>query len=553
MKTIEIRCKNNNSITKFDLGVTLSEIFFAINPKMERQPVAAKVNNEIVSMNFRVFANKTVEFFDITSNAGMRIYTRTLFFVLCKAVHDIYPQGRICIEFPVSNGYFCNLNIGKRISDEDVQAISHQMKNIIASCYPIILHQRPTEEVIEMFRKNGDLSKVQLLETLGRMYSYYCSIDDYNDYFYGPTLTNTQELNVFGLEKYNDGLLLRIPQKKNPLKLGEMVKQDKMFDIFHEYHTWQETMGISTVGELNKAVMSGFSSQLILVFEALQEKKLSYIADTIAKNKKNIKVVLIAGPSSSGKTTTCKRLSIQLLTNNIKPIGISLDDYFVDREHTPKDEKGEYDYESLYALNLPLFNQQLNDLITGKEVELPKYNFMTGRSEKSGKKLRMNENDILVIEGIHALNPELISQIPDEQVFRVYASALTTITMDDHNYIPTTDNRLLRRIIRDSKYRNCSAQTTLHRWASVRAGEDKWIFPFQENADAVFNTAMLFELAVIKNQAENVLEQVPQNCEEYAEASRLLKFLKKIKPISEDQIPSTSLLREFLGGSTFVY
>lgn len=520
---------------------------------MERTPIAAKVNNEIVSMNFRVFANKTIEFFDITSSAGIRIYTRTLFFVLCKAVHDVFPQGKISIEFPVSNGYFCNLNIGRKISDEDVRTLINQIKNIIASSYPIKLHQRPTEEVIELFRKSGDISKVQLLETLGRMYSYYCSIDDYNDYFYGPTLTNTQELTLFGLEKYYDGLLLRVPQKNNPSKLGEMIKQEKMFDIFHEYHAWQNTMGINTVGELNKAIMEGFSSQLILVFEALQEKKLSYIADTIANKKKNIKVVLIAGPSSSGKTTTCKRLSIQLLTNGIQPIGISLDDYFVDREHTPKDEKGEYDYESLYALNLSLFNQQLNDLIAGKEVELPKYNFMTGRSEKSGKKLKMNENDILVIEGIHALNPELTSQIPNEQVFRVYASALTTITMDDHNYIPTTDNRLLRRIIRDSKYRNCSAQTTLHRWASVRAGEDKWIFPFQENADAVFNTAMLFELAVIKNQAENVLEQVPQNCEEFAEASRLLKFLKRIKPISEDQIPSTSLLREFLGGSTFVY
>lgn len=552
MKTIEIRCKNNNSITEFDLGVTLSEIFFAINPKMERPPIAAKVNNEIVSLNFRVFANKTVEFIDITSSAGMRIYTRTLFFVLCKAVHDLYPNGNISIEFPVSNGYFCNLNIGRKIADEDVLALTQQIKDIIASSYPIKLHQRPTEEVIEMFRKNGDNSKVQLLETLGRIYSYYCSIDDYNDYFYGPTLTNTQELSVFGLEKYYDGLLLRVPQKNNPTKLGDLVNQDKMFDIFHEYHKWQTTMGISTIGELNKAIMEGFSSQLILVFETLQEKKLSYIADTIAK-RKGTKVVLIAGPSSSGKTTTCKRLSIQLLTNGIKPIGISLDDYFVDRDRTPKDENGEYDYESLYALDLPLFNQQLNELIAGKEVELPKYNFMTGRSEKSGKKLKMGEKDILVIEGIHALNPELTSQIPNEQVFRVYASALTTITMDNHNYIPTTDNRLLRRIIRDSKYRNCSAQTTLHRWASVRAGEDKWIFPYQENADAVFNTAMLFELAVIKNQAENVLEQVPQNCEEYAEASRLLKFLKRIKPISEDQIPSTSLLREFLGGSTFVY
>lgn len=552
MKTIEIRCKNNNSIAHCDIGITLSEVFFKINPKMELPPMAAKVNNEIVSMNFRLFGNKTVEFIDIKSAAGMKVYTRTLFFILCKAVHDLFPDGKIDIEFPVSNGYYCNLKIGRSVTDDDVQRLTKQMKDIVASSIPIKLHQRPTEEVLEMFKKTMDISKVHLIETQGRMYTHYCSLDDYVDYFYGPTLTNTQEITTFGLEKYYDGILLRVPQANDPNKLGDMIKQDKMFEIFNEYHTWQDTMGISTVGELNKAIMAGFSSQLILVFEALQEKKLAYIADTIAK-KKGVKVVLIAGPSSSGKTTTCKRLSIQLLTNGIRPIGISLDDYFVDREHTPKDEKGEYDYESLYALNLPLFNQQLNSLIAGEEVELPKYNFMTGKSEMSGKKLKMNENDILVIEGIHALNPELTSQIPNDQVFRVYASALTTITMDNHNYIPTTDNRLLRRIIRDSKYRNCSAQTTIHRWASVRAGEDKWIFPFQENADAVFNTAMLFELAAIKNQAENVLEQVPQNCDEYAEASRLLHFLRYIKPISESQIPATSLLREFLGGSTFVY
>ncbi len=325
-----------------------------------------------------------------------------------------------------------------------------------------------------------------------------------------------------------------------------------MFEVFNEYHNWQDTMGISTVGELNKATIQGHSSELILVFEALQEKRLTYIADTIAR-KKGIKIVLIAGPSSSGKTTTCKRLSIQLLTNGIRPVGISMDDYFVNREETPKDENGEYDYESLYALNLPLFNQQLNALINGEEVELPRYNFTTGKSEMSGKKMKMRENDILVIEGIHALNPELTAQLPQEQIYRIYASALTTITMDTHNYIPTTDNRLLRRIIRDLKYRNSPAQATLHRWPSVRAGEDKWIFPFQENADAIFNTAMLFELAVIKNQAAAALEQVPENCEEYAEASRLLNFLQYIKPIPESQIPPTSLLREFLGGSSFEY
>lgn len=552
MKTIEIRCKNNDSVRKFDIGITLSEIFFQLDLRMPLPPVAAMVNNEVVSLSYRIFGNKTVEFIDVTTSAGMRIYTRTLFFILCKAVHDTFPQGKVDIEFPVSNGYYCNLRIGRPVTDEDADRLKERMNNIIASSIPIKRHQRPTEEVIEMFRKTGDTSKEMLLESLGSLYTVYCSIDGYNDYFYGPTLCNTQEVSLFGLEKYYDGLLLRVPRRDNPKELGEMIRQDKMFEVFNEYHQWQDTMGINTVGELNKAIMKGFSSELILVFEALQEKRLSHIADTIAQ-RKGVKVVLIAGPSSSGKTTTCKRLSIQLLTNGIRPVGISLDDYFVNREETPKDENGEYDFESLYALNLPLFNQQLIALINGEEVELPRYNFMTGRSEASGKRLRLRDNDILVIEGIHALNPELTAQLPQEQIFRIYASALTTITIDNHNYIPTTDNRLLRRIIRDSKYRNCPAQTTLHRWASVRAGEDKWIFPFQENADAVFNTAMLFELSVIKNQAEAALEQVPENCPEYAEASRLLNFLHYIKPISESQVPPTSLLCEFLGGSTFVY
>lgn len=552
MKTIEIRCKNNDSVRKFDIGITLSEIFFQLDLRMPLPPVAAMVNNEVVSLSYRIFGNKTVEFIDVTTSAGMRIYTRTLFFILCKAVHDTFPQGKVDIEFPVSNGYYCNLRIGRPVTDEDADRLKERMNNIIASSIPIKRHQRPTEEVIEMFRKTGDTSKEMLLESLGSLYTVYCSIDGYNDYFYGPTLCNTQEVSLFGLEKYYDGLLLRVPRRDNPTELGEMIRQDKMFEVFNEYHQWQDTMGINTVGELNKAIMKGFSSELILVFEALQEKRLSHIADTIAQ-RKGVKVVLIAGPSSSGKTTTCKRLSIQLLTNGIRPVGISLDDYFVNREETPKDENGEYDFESIYALNLPLFNQQLIALINGEEVELPRYNFMTGRSEASGKRLRLRDNDILVIEGIHALNPELTAQLPQEQIFRIYASALTTITIDNHNYIPTTDNRLLRRIIRDSKYRNCPAQTTLHRWASVRAGEDKWIFPFQENADAVFNTAMLFELSVIKNQAEAALEQVPENCPEYAEASRLLNFLHYIKPISESQVPPTSLLCEFLGGSTFVY
>ena len=552
MKSIEIICKNNGAQERCEIGSTLADIYALLNVKMQRPPVAAKVNNELVSMGFRVFSNKTVEFIDITDPAGLRIYTRTLFFVLCKAIRKLYPEGRIKIEFPVSNGYYCYLQIGRPVTPDDVYDIRGEMDNIISSAIPIVRHNRTSEEVIELFRKAGDTSKVKLLETQGRLYTTYSSIDDYNDSFYGPTLTNTCEITKYGLEMYHDGLLLRIPKRTNPDKLGDFIVQKKMFDIFDEYHRWQDMMQISTVGRLNDVIMQGHSMQLIQVFEALQEKKLSRIADEIAA-RRGVKVVLIAGPSSSGKTTTCKRLSIQLVTNGIRPIGISLDDYFLDRDKTPVDENGEYDFESLYALNLPLFNEHLNALIAGCEVELPRYNFLTGKNELSGKKLRLHDNEVLVIEGIHALNPELTAQIPSNQIFRVYASALTTITMDDHNYIPTTDNRLLRRIIRDYKYRNNTAQQTLKRWPSVRAGEDKWIFPFQENADVMFNTAMLFELAVIKTQAEPLLEQVPENCDEYSEAHRLRHFLKYIKPIPENQIPPTSLLREFLGGSMFEY
>ena len=403
-----------------------------------------------------------------------------------------------------------------------------------------------------MFRERGDEAKAKLLESAGRLYTTYYEIDDYIDFYYGSLLTNTKKLYLFGLDKYYDGLLLRVPSIENPAVLPDIIPQDKMFEIFKEHHKWQEILGVRTVGDFNEAVTLGYATDLINVSEALQEKKIAQIADEIA-SRKGVKLVLLAGPSSSGKTTTCKRLSVQLLANGLKPLQISLDDYFINRDETPKDASGEYDYESIYALNLDLINKQFNALFRGEEVELPKYNFQQGKSEKSGKRLKMTDNNVLVVEGIHALNPELTAQIPEQQKFRVYASALTTILLDDHNYIPTTDNRLLRRIVRDNKYRGISAQDTIHRWPSVRAGENKWIFPYQENADAVFNTAMLFELAVLKTQAEPLLEQVPETSPEYSEAYRLLKFLKYFKPISNRDIPPTSLLREFLGGSSFKY
>ena len=551
-KTIQIYIRNNGQIIEAPMGATLEEIYQLSDLKMKYGPVSAHVNNKVEGMHFRAYKQKEVEFLDVTSSSGLRAYTRSLFFVLCKAVHELYDQCKVAIDIPVSNGYYVNLNIGHDVTLDDAGRIRKRMKEIIDAAMPIHRHETTTEEAIRMFDEKHNRSKVKLLKSTGRLYTTYYDIDGYIDYYYGSLLTNTSQLYLFGLEKYYDGLLLRLPSRENPEELGEMTHQDKMFGIFKEHHQWQDILGLRTIGDLNEAITQGYSPQLIMVSEALQEKKIAQIADEIAQ-RKGIKLVLIAGPSSSGKTTTCKRLSVQLAVNGIKPVGISLDDYFVDRDKTPRDAKGDYDFEHLHALNLPLLNEQLTALFRGDEVELPRYDFPTGTSQKSGKRLRLHENEILVVEGIHALNPELTSQIPNEQIFRVYASALTTVLLDNHNYIPTTDNRLLRRIIRDHKYRAVSAQETIRRWPSVRAGENKWIFPFQENADAMFNTAMLFELAVIKSQAEPLLEAVPENCAEHAEAYRLLKFLRYSKPSPETQIPPTSLLREFLGGSSFSY
>ena len=549
---IQIRCKNNKKSQKVEIGSTLFDIFSAFGLQMEHGPVSCKVNNKVEGLHYRVYNNKDVEFLGMTSPSGSRAYTRTLFFVLCKAVQDLYPAHDVIIDIPVSNGFYVDVRLGRPTSDEDVGRIRQRMQEIIDAKMPIRRYMVPTEEAITLFEEKGDAEKVKLLKTSGSIYTTYYKIGEYVDFYYGTLLTNTSELYLFGLEKYYDGMLLRIPSLKDPSVLGELTKQDKMFEIFKEHHRWQDILGIRTVGDFNQAVDAGFTTDIINISEALQEKKIAKIAEDIA-NRKGVKLVLLAGPSSSGKTTSCKRLSIQLAVNGLKPLQISLDDYFVDREKTPKDANGEYDYESIYALDLQLINDQFNALFRGEEVELPKYDFQTGKSKKSGKKLKMNDNNVLVVEGIHALNPELTAQIPNEQIFRVYASALTTILLDNHNYIPTTDNRLLRRIIRDYKYRGVSAQETIHRWPSVRAGENKWIFPFQENADAMLNTAMLYELAVIKMQAEPLLQQVPENCEEYAEAYRLLKFLKYFKGIPYNNLPPTSLLREFLGGSSFHY
>ena len=549
---IQIRCKNTKKTANISIGSTLSEIFSQLGLEMEYGPINARVNNKVEGMHYRVYKPKDIEFLNLYDASAMRAYTRTLFFVLNKAAHDLWPACTVVIDIPVSNGYYVDLRLDRPVTPDDVHELRERMQQIIAADIPIHRHECSTDEAVAMFRASNSLSKVKLLEGSGSLYTTYYDIDGYIDYYYGSLLTSTGQLYLYGLEYYYDGVLLRIPSQKDPSKLGAFMRQDKMFEIFKEHHRWQAILGLRTVGDLNKVIKDGRSNELIQLSEALQEKKIAQIADEIAR-RNGIKMVLIAGPSSSGKTTTCKRLSVQLAINGIHPIGISLDDYFLDRDQTPLDENGDYDFEHLHALNIPLLNEQMNALFRGEEVELPRYNFQKGKSEWSGRKLKLKGNEMLVLEGIHALNPELTAQIPDYQIFRVYASALTTILLDNHNYIPTTDNRLLRRIVRDYKYRGVSAQETIRRWPSVRKGENRWIFPFQENADAMFNSAMLFELAVIKQQAEPLLEEVPENCVEYAEAYRLRKFLRYIRPIPLDQIPPTSLLREFLGGSSFKY
>lgn len=558
-KTITIRCKNTGKSHKIPLGFTLEEVYDMLELNMPFGATSAKVNNKVEGLHFMFFNDKDVEFLDITSPSGLRTYTRSLFFVLHKAVADLYPSARLRIDTPVSNGYYCCLAFDgefspepEQVKPEVVEALKKRMQEIVAADMSFHRITCPTEEAIALFRRRGLEDKAQLLESCGSLYTHYYTLGETADYFYGSLLIKTSQIYLFDIVPYGDGLLLRLPDPKNPQQLQPMVEQCKMFDVFREQHRWQEILGISTVGELNKACTMGYTNQLINVSEALQEKRISSIADRIAQNP-DIRVILIAGPSSSGKTTFSKRLSVQLMAAGKWPVALSLDDYFVHRTETPLDEKGEYDYESLYALNIPLLNEQINALLSGEEVELPRYNFQTGMREMSGRKLRLKPNTLLILEGIHALNPDLTQAIEAKHKFKIYASALTTILLDNHNYIPTSDNRLLRRIVRDYKYRGYSAEDTIRRWPSVRAGENKWIFPFQEQADEMVNTALLFELAALRNQAIPVLEEVPENAPEYSEAYRLRKFLSYVKPIPIDGLPPTSLLREFVGGSTFVY
>ena len=548
---IQIRCINNGETRQFASGVTLQEVYEGFALDMPYGAVSARVNNKVEGLDFKVYNHKDVEFLDITSDSGMRTYVRTLFFVLTKAISELYPNGEVIIEHPISKGYFCSLRIGRTVDVADVDAIKQRMQEIIANDVPIHRINCSTAKAIETFSREGRFDVVTLLETMGKLYSTYYLLGDKVDFYYGSLLTSTGKIHLFELEQYHDGLLLRVPSRENPDILEEIVRQDKMRNVFNEHHHWQEILGVSTVGDFNTSCRGGHATDLINVAEALQEKRIAGIADDIYH--RGARIVLISGPSSSGKTTFSKRLSIQLMTNGLSPVALSLDDYFVDREKTPLDEKGNYDFESLYAVDLPFFNTQLEALLRGEEVQLTKFDFTTGKRLLTDRKLRITEHTVLIIEGIHALNPELTSNIPAEDKYKVYVSALTSIMLDKHNYIPTTDNRLLRRILRDYKYRAYSAEETISRWPSVRRGEDKWIFPYQENADAMFNSALLFELAVLKSHLCPILEKVKENQPEYSEAYRLLKFLQYFESIPDNNLPPTSLLREFLGGSSFEY
>lgn len=555
-QTVQIYCKNNNFYKDFPIGCSLLDIYFGFNLNLPFQVVSAKVNNKSEGLNFRVYNNKDVEFLDVRDPSGMRTYVRSLCFVLYKATSELFPDSKLYVEHPVSRGYFCNLSHGKSLSDEDITKIKTRMEELIAMNIPFRRTECHTTDAVKIFNERGMNDKAKLLETSKTLYTYYYSLGDTIDYYYGNLLPSTGYLKVFDVIKYYDGFLLRVPNKDNPNVLEDVIKQEKMLDVYSEYRRWQDIMNVSTVGGFNELCLKGEATEAIKISEALQEKKIGQIADMIYNRDKNgsrVRVVLISGPSSSGKTTFSKRLSVQLMTNGLMPHPVSLDNYFVDREQTPLDKDGKYDYESLYALDLKLFNKQINCLLNGEEVQLPTFNFQMGKKEFKGNTLKLNDNDVLVLEGIHALNPALTPEIPEETKFRIYVSALTSISLDNHNWIPTTDNRLLRRIIRDFNYRGYSAQDTISRWPSVRAGEDKWIFPYQENADVMFNSALLFELAVLRMHVEPVLIGVPKDSPEYSEAHRLRKFLQYFVPIKDSEIPPTSLLREFLGGSSFKY
>ena len=546
---IRIFCKNNGVTKEFENGLSLKEIYDGFGLELPYGVIAARVNNVTHSLAKCLYRHKDVEFIDITSNDGMRMYVRSLMFIFMKAMNEAFPGETVRFENAISKGYYCRMD--RPLTHEELATVKQRMLNIIECDIPFKRVECHTQDAIELFTRIGRMDKVRLLETYDKLYTSYYELDGYIDSYYNGLVPSTGYIKLFEIENYDDGVLLRVPNREHPTELEDKVPQEKLHELFEERLQWHQKMQVETIGDFNMGVRAGFGVDLVNVSEALQERRLSQIADII--HERGSKVVLIAGPSSSGKTTFSKRLSIQLLACGLKPYAISLDDYFVNRTLTPRKADGDYDFESIYSIDLPFFNESLTRMLAGEEVELPTYNFKSGEREFNGNRLKLTPQMVLVIEGTHALNPMLTSQIPDSEKFRIYVSALTSIKLDYHNYISTSDNRLLRRIIRDAKYRGYPAQETIMRWPDVRKGEEEWIFPYQENADVMFNSSLFYELAVFKAQAEPMLRAVPENVPEYSEAQRLLRFLDYIVPLQDKEMPPTSLAREFLGGSSFKY
>ena len=549
---LQIRCKNNNVTRSFPEGTSLMEVYQAIADEinLDYPVVSAKVNNVSQGLKFRLFQNRDVEFIDAREGSGHRVYVRSLSFVLYKATQDLFSGSKLFIEHSLCRGYYCNFKkrSGEALTDEDVVAIRRRMQEIIDLDMPFRRTESTIEEAVRVFIERGFSDKVKLLETSGQVYTYYYTLGDTIDYYYGPLVPSAGYLKVWGLERYEDGLLLRVPDWNDPLRLAEWVDQPKTFGMFAEKTRWDIIMRLSNAGDVNKAIMRGHAQELIQVSEALQEKKIVQIAEEIDRRFRNngLRLVLITGPSSSGKTTFCKRLSVQLLACGLRPVSFSTDDYFVNRVDTPRLPNGDYDFDNIETVEHALLEDHLIRLMRGERVEIPEYNFTTGKREYNGKKLKLAGDTVLIIEGIHALNPMLTKLIPDDVKYKIYISALTSISLDDHNWIPTRDNRLLRRIIRDYNKGAYSARETIAQWKNVLAAEDQWIFPYQETADVMFNSALNIEFAVLRTHAEIILNTVPKNCAEYAEAHRLLKFIRYFLPISDKEIPSTSIMREFL-------
>lgn len=546
---LHVYCINNGVTRDFPSGVSLLEIYNEMGLDMPYGPIAARVNNETEGLGLRIYRHKDVEFIDMTSDDGMRMYVRSLTFIFMKAMNEMFPGEVVRFENAISRGYYCRATFP--VTEEQVGMLRERMQQIVESDIPFKRVECHTQDAIDVFEKIGRVDKVRLLDTYDRLYTSYYELDGYVDSYYNGLVPSTGYIRLFEIEKYADGVLLRIPSKERPTELEDKVPQEKLQEIFEERLQWHQKMGVETIGDFNKGVRMGFGIDLVNVSEVLQERRLSNIADTVLE--RGARVVLIAGPSSSGKTTFSKRLSVQLLACGLRPYAISLDDFFVNRTLTPRKPDGDYDFESIYSIDLPYFNDSLSRILAGEEVELPYYNFVKGEREYRGNKLKLLPNMVLVIEGTHALNPMLTQQIPDSEKFRIYVSALTSIKLDYHNYISTSDSRLLRRMLRDSKYRGYSALETIQRWPSVRKGEEEWIFPFQENADVMFNSSHFYELAVLKSHVEPLLRAVPQNIKEYSEARRLLRFLEYIVPLPDNELPPTSVVREFLGGSSFKY